>query len=91
MCERTAWARHAMCESALTVLIVQTYGICRIFSVCGLCTMNIWGEGGGSKPSQLTGDNIFLIVYNVLYNTRFYKLRVNSSGRMLVDDALERI
>jgi len=48
------------------------------------------GEGG-SKPSQLTGDNIFLIVYNLLYNTRFYKLRVNSSGRMLVDDALERI
>jgi hypothetical protein len=48
------------------------------------------GEGG-SKPSQLTGDGIFLIVYNLLYNIRYHKLRVNSSGRMLVDDALERI
>jgi hypothetical protein len=48
------------------------------------------GEGG-SKPSQLTGDSIFLIVYNLLYNIRYHKLRVSSSGGMLVDDALERV
>ena len=35
--------------------------------------------------------HIFIIVYNLLHNIHYNKLRVNSSGRMLVDDALERV